>query len=118
VAAPPYRFLVNHLTAGTYAFSAKVTDGAGVSVGTPAATVVVQPLPLHKLVIHHLVPDQLLFCFQGYPGSNCIWQTTTALGTPWAPFATNTVPTTGLLQRTNVFPAASPVGFYRTQLAP
>ncbi len=113
----PYTWRVLDLVEGTRMFSVQVTDASGLSSVAVATNIVVQPLPLNKLVIHHYVTNQLKFCFKGSPGSNYVWETSAVL-TPvqWAPFLTNTA-TVEKLQVTNLFDSHVPTGFYRNRMS-
>ena len=113
----PYVWTDQDLDEGTRMYSVSVTDQNGFTGVAIVTNIVVQPLPLHKLVIHHYQADQLRFCFKGVGSSNYVWQTTPGLLTPqWVPWLTNTA-SVGRLQVTIPFNSGSPRGFYRTQRA-
>jgi len=113
----PYVWTDQDLDEGTQMYSVSVTDQNGFMGVAVVTNILVQPLPLHKLVIHHYEADQLRFCFKGVASSNYVWQTTPSLLTPqWSPWLTNTA-SAGRLQVTNPFSSGSPSGFYRTRRA-
>jgi hypothetical protein len=113
----PYVWTDQDLDEGTQMYSVSVTDQNGFTGVAVVTNIVVQPLPLHKLVIHHYQADQLRFCFKGVASSNYVWQTTPSLLPPqWSPWLTNTA-SAGRLQVTIPFNSGSPRGFYRTRRA-
>jgi hypothetical protein len=113
----PYQWSELDLDGGTNTFSVWVTDNNGVSSVAVATNVVVLPLPLNTLSIHHYVANQLRFCFRGAAGSNYVWETTSSLTAPqWTPFLTNAA-TGARIQVTNQLDSSSRSGFFRTQRA-
>jgi hypothetical protein len=71
----PYQWSELDLDGGTHTFSVWVTDNNGVSSVAVATNVVVLPLPLNTLSIHHYVANQLRFCFRACLKSQLFSQT-------------------------------------------
>jgi len=113
----PYFWTDQDLDEGTGTYSVRVTDQNGLTGVAVVTNIVVQPLPLHKLVIHRYQANQLRFCFKGIASSNYVWQTKSNLLTSqWSPWLTNAA-LPGRLQVTLPFNSGSLRGFYRTQRA-
>ena len=113
----PYSWTETDLAEGTVAFSVKITDQNGLSSLAIATNVIVQPLPLHQLVIHRFLANQLKFCFKGNLGSNYVWESSTSLQAPtWVPFLTNTA-NGDRIQVTNQFDVLTVNAFFRNRKA-
>ncbi len=113
----PYRWSELDLDAGTRIFSVMVTDKNGFSSVAVATNVVILPLQLNKMTLHHYATNQLKFCFRGQTGSNYVWESTTNLMSPkWAPFQTNTA-TAGRLQVTNTLDSHLRSQYFRSRQA-
>ena len=108
----PYTFRARHFSEGSHSVYAVANDDVG-AFGTSAPhSFTVLPLATNRLVATQVRDDQLLLCYKGPAGSNCVWATTEDITQPWRAFATNQS-TTGLWEFTNALPAAVPVAFYR-----
>jgi hypothetical protein len=113
----PYVWSELDLDAGTRTFSVMVTDKNGLSSVAVATNMVILPLQLNKMTLHHYVTNQLRFCFKGDPGSNYIWESTTNLTAPqWMPYLTNTAPA-GRMQVTNQLNSHFRTEFFRARRA-
>jgi hypothetical protein len=113
----PYVWSELDLDAGTRTFSVMVTDNNGLSSVAVATNVVILPLQLNKMTLHHYVTNQLKFCFRGQTGSNYVWESTTNLTSPkWVPFQTNTAPA-GRLQVTNQLDSHLRSQYFRSRQA-
>jgi Bacterial Ig domain len=110
----PLSARIIHLEEGVHEFTVQVTDRNGLIATARATNVVVQPLELHRLAIHHYQPAELRFCFKGLPGSTYVWEQSGSVPFAWRSFLTNTAPA-DTLRLTNTFDQKLPPGFFRTR---
>ena len=111
----PISVLARDAREGTHNYWVEVIDANGLVSTAVATNVVVQPLPLHELRIHHFQTNELEFCFKSPPGSNFVWETSSTVKSPmWRPFLTNQAPA-GTWRLTNAFDPATAAGFFRTR---
>jgi len=111
----PMSLFVWHVNEGPHVFSVSATDKNGLITTVAATNVMVQPLPMQALNIHHYQPGELMFCFRGQAGTKYVWERSDSLIDPvWRPFLTNTAPA-DVLRMTNEFHSPPPAGFFRTR---
>lgn len=103
------------LDEGTRVYWVTATDRNDLTAVAAATNVVVRPLPLHKLVLHHDEPGELRLCFKGIQDASYIWESADdPSASLWTPWTTNTAPA-GRLQVTLPFEPARPQRFFRTR---
>ena len=117
----PYTYFAWHRDEGAHTMSVKVTAKNGLTGTAVATNVVIRPLPLNGLALHHLAANQLMFCFKGLAGSNYVWETSDTLSFPakgqaavWTPFLTNTL-NVSATRLTNQYNPSEPRRFYRVR---
>jgi hypothetical protein len=109
--------LARHLEEGTHQLTVVLTDKNGLTSTTVISNIVVQPLGLHQLNIHHYNPAELILCFKPEAGQAYIWDQAPNVLPKWTPFLTNQTPA-NTWRLTNAFDPIATSGFYRVRKAP
>ena len=115
IKSPPYSVPVGNLTAGTYAFSAIVTDNGGSKATNTLTISVVTPGPITLSAPRLLTPTQFQFSYAAAIGLSYVVQRSLDL-THWTALSTNTATASSVVFTDQN--ASGNLWFYRVGLSP